>query len=97
MRELFIYFRAPARDDVLVHAAINTLQNQLRLDWPGLNARCLHRPDAQDGLRTWMEVYSMLGAGGVSPSVQAAIETAAQTFVPLWAGTRHVEIFVSAA
>jgi hypothetical protein len=94
MRELFIYFRAPAQDDAVVKAAIHQMQVELRQAWPGLSARLLHRPDVQDGLRTWMEVYAMAGAAGVPLSLQSAIESAAQSAVPCVVGQRHVEVFV---
>ena len=94
MRELFIYFRAQAQDDAVVKAAVHQMQDELRLAWPGLSARLMHRPEAQDGLRTWMEIYAMPGAGGVPLSLQSAIESAAQSAVPGLVGQRHVEVFV---
>jgi Domain of unknown function (DUF4936) len=94
MRELFIYFRAQAQDDDAVKAAVHQIQDELRRAWPGLSARLLHRPQVQDGLRTWMEVYAMVGAAGVPPSLQAAIELAAQNSMPWLVGERHVEVFV---
>jgi uncharacterized membrane protein YdbT with pleckstrin-like domain len=94
MRELFIYFRARAPDDALVKEAIHAMQDQLRRAWPGLKTRLLHRPQVHDGLRTWMEVYSTADALGVSLSVQAAIESAAQAMLPWQVGERHVEVFV---
>ncbi|MFM8900587.1 MAG: DUF4936 family protein [Burkholderiales bacterium] len=96
MRELFIYFRASAHEDDQVRQAISHMQEQLRKSWPGLSTRCLNRPNPQDDLRTWMEVYAMKQEEGVSPAVQAAIESAAQALSPWIVGTRHVEVFVEA-
>lgn len=94
MRELFIYFRAQAQDDAVVKAAVHQMQVELRQAWPGLSARLLHRPQVQDGLRTWMEVYAMTGTSGVPQALQAAIESAAQGAMPWVVGERHVEVFV---
>jgi hypothetical protein len=94
MRELFIYFRAYARDDDQVHLAIAQMQEQLRQMVPGLGARCLKRPQPQDDLSTWMEVYAMRQMKGVTPAVEVAIESAAQVLLPWIVGTRHVEVFV---
>ena len=94
MRELFIYFRANAQDDAVVKAAVLQMQTELRQAWPGLSARLLQRPHVHDGLRTWMEIYAMPGAGGVPLSLQSAIESAAQSAVPGLMGQRHVEVFV---
>jgi hypothetical protein len=94
MRELFIYFRALAQDDAAVKTAVHRMQDQFRLAWPGLSARLLLRPEAPDGLRTWMEVYAMGDGAGVTLSQQAAIESAAQNLMPWVVGKRHVEVFV---
>jgi Domain of unknown function (DUF4936) len=94
MRELFIYFRAQAQDDAVVKAAVHQMQDQFRRAWPGLSARLLQRPEAQGGLRTWMEVYAMAGAAGVPQALQSAIESTAQSAVPWVVGERHVEVFV---
>lgn len=94
MRELFIYFRAHARDDHLVRQTIVHMQEQLSQTWPGLSTRCLNRPELQDDLRTWMEIYAMTQDEGVTPSVQETIESAAQVLSPWIVGPRHVEVFV---
>ncbi len=94
MRELFIYFRAQDRDDAGVKAAIHQMQDSLCQTWPGLSARLLCRPEVHDGLRTWMEVYAMASAEGVSPSMQASIDSAAQAIKPWLVGERHTEVFV---
>ena len=94
MRELFIYFRAQAQDDAVVKAAVLQMQTELCRAWPGLSARLLQRPHVHDGLRTWMEIYSMAGAAGVPLALQSAIESAAQGAMPWVVGDRHVEVFV---
>jgi hypothetical protein len=94
MRELFIYFRAQAQDDAVVKTAIDQMQEELRRAWPGLSARLLHRPQVQEGLRTWMEVYAMADAAGVPQALQSAIELAAENSKPWVMGERHVEVFV---
>lgn len=98
MRELFIYYRATIENASVLHARVSGLQADLRTRHPGLQARLLRRPEAADGLHTWMETYAAPHhKNGISAALQGEIETAALTLAPLIEGTRHVESFNACA
>lgn len=95
MRELFIYFRAPVANEARLTRDLPAMQRALCQDWPGLQARCLRRPDAKDGQHTWMETYASTQADGVTESMQASIAEAARSrLAPLGIGERHIEVFM---
>lgn len=93
---LFIYYRV--RD---VHAgelmsAATAMQAALQAAHAGLAVGLLRRPEAQEGLHTWMETYDL--PPGADPAALAAdVERAAQGLAPWLAGARHVEHFVACA
>ena len=98
MRELFVYYRVRADDASVAQALVAQFQQRLRALHPALTARLLQRPDAIDGVQTWMETYATdaaLAPGGVGVELQAAIEAQAGVLLPLLAGPRHTEVFVS--
>lgn len=99
MRELFIYYRATIENASVLHAAALALQADLRARHPGLQTRLLRRPDAVNGLHTWMETYAApQSTTGISDSLQGEIETAAHAkLASLIAGARHTESFVACA
>ena len=100
MRELFVYYRVLASDSVAAQTALQAMQARLRARHPGLLARLLHRPDAQDGVETWMETYAFPadhGGDGVDASLQATIEAEAAAHAALIAGPRHTEVFIACA
>jgi uncharacterized protein DUF4936 len=93
MRELFIYYRIPAASASAALQTVLALQARLRRRHPGLNARLLRRPETTDP-QTWMETYAFpLDAGGVTPEIEAEIESAAMGLAPFIAGARHIEVF----
>lgn len=101
MRELFIYYRIRSHQAAQAGQAVASFQARLMQDHPRLRARCLRRPDAKDGLQTWMETYStdpMTDPEGVSPTLQVEIEALAVVELHgLIDGPRHVEVFVTCA
>lgn len=97
-RELFVYYRVAVGDEVPAAREVEALQAVLRRAVPGLGARLLRRPEAVDGLTTWMEVYAMSAqgeGGGVDAAVQARIEHEASQRLTCIAGPRHAEAFVA--
>ena len=99
MRELFVYYRTTIENaDVLLDAAL-ALQADLRAQHPGLQTRLLRRPEAENGLHTWMESYAApLSPNGISDSLQREIEAAARAkLASLISGPRHVEGFDACA
>jgi hypothetical protein len=99
VRELFIYYRATIENASVLHAAALALQADLQARHPGLQTRLLRRPEAADGLHTWMETYAApSSAHGISESLQGEIESAAHTkLATLISGSRHTESFIACA
>lgn len=100
MRELFIYYRIQLDQLIAARAAVVAMQAELMAAHAHLQARLLHRPQAMDGLQTWMETYSTDPAHrpeGVTPEVEADIESRAMSLVPFIQGARHAEVFVTCA
>lgn len=95
MRELFIYYRATQENASVLHAQVSRMQTELRVRHPGLQARLLRRPEAADGLHTWMETYS--SPDGIDDALQASIEDAALSLAPWIEGPRHTERFDACA
>ena len=95
MRELFVYYRVRPDAAAAAQAAVQRLHAQLRYDDPHLSVRLLRRPDDENGLQTWMEIYA--AESGISDEVQARIEAGAQALLPLLAGPRHTEVFIPCA
>lgn len=95
-RELYVYYRAPAHQADRVQAAVTAMQDRLRLDVPGLQARLLRRTDLATGQDTWMETYALLPSAtgdGVSPALGEHIEQLASSWQHLCRGPRHSEAF----
>ncbi len=104
MRELFIYYRAKVDDAPALQAAVAELHANLRSRFPGLQARLLRRPEAADGLHTWMETYALPSSAdhaaprGISDALHAQIEQEARATLSAWiVGPRHVELFDACA
>ena len=96
MTELFIYYRVKAdRAETLLRQA-QAMQQRLRYHHPRLSARVLRRPEASDGLHTWMEIYACDPAEAGAPPL-AAIEAEAACLAELIDGARHVETFIACA
>lgn len=95
MRELFIYYRATQENASVLHAQVSRMQTELRARHPGLQARLLRRPQAADGLHTWMETYS--SPDGISDTLKSAIDAAAHALTPWIEGPRHTEEFDACA
>jgi hypothetical protein len=95
VRELFIYYRATQENASVLHAEVSRMQSELRARHPGLQARLLRRPQAADGLHTWMETYS--SPDGIGDALKSAIDTAALALAPLIQGSRHTEEFTACA
>jgi hypothetical protein len=99
VRELFIYYRATPENADALQDAVARLQHELKARHPGLQARLLRRPEAADGLHTWMETYAAPHhKNGISDTLHAEIERAAgRAVAPLISGPRHTEVFDACA
>lgn len=94
-RELYIYYRVTEGDALPASQAVRQMQAALQATNSGLQARLLRRPEAPQGLATFMEVYA--APGGLSARVQADIEQAATALAPWLRGERHTEVFLPCA
>ena len=97
-RELYVYYHVRSSAATNALAAVQRLQRDLRARHPGLIARLLRRPDAADGVQTWMETYALdpaRAAHGIDAALQADIEAHAGALQPLLGGPRHVEVFIA--
>ena len=94
-RELYVYYRvAPASwRDAMV--AAQRLQQRLRAEHAGLNARVLRRADEPNAEAvTLMEVYTFdARPGGVDAALEAHIVATATALDSWRIGDRHVERF----
>ena len=98
MRELYVYYRVPEAAAAAAQRDIEALQAELRRVHAGLDARLLRRPDASNGLQTWMEIYARpTHPRGVDEALQAAIEARAEAHRRHLEGPRHVEVFIDLA
>jgi hypothetical protein len=93
-RELFVYWKLEAVRAEAAAAATAAMQAELLQAHPELQARVYRRTDTRGEVATLMETYACIGAAGVQPALQAAIEAAAARHLSPWcAGPRHVEAF----
>lgn len=91
--ERYVYYRVRAAHAVAAFVAVTSLHAQLRREDPALALRLLRRPEAPDGVQTWMEVHAR--PGGVTDAQGDTIERrAAVALAGLLDGPRHVERFM---
>ena len=54
---LCVYYKAHATQHATLAARVRRFQVHLLAAWPGLVCELLQRPEATDGVETWMETY----------------------------------------
>ena len=97
MRELYVYYRVAPQAAAALLLQVLSLQARLRAEHAGLLAHLLRRAELDNGVETWMETYSSDGPGGVTPALQAAIESAAAAVCASLDSPRHSEVFTRCA
>jgi hypothetical protein len=87
--DLYIYYQVKEADTASLQAAVVPMQAELsRLH--GVACQLKRRPEARDGLQTWMEVYTATPAG-FAAILSGAVERAG---LSAWtSGARHTEVF----
>nr|WP_315219494.1 DUF4936 family protein [uncultured Duganella sp.] len=87
--DLYIYYQVKEADTASLQAAVVSMQAELsRLH--GVACQLKRRPEASDGLQTWMEVYTATPAG-FAATLSGAVERAG---LSAWtSGARHTEVF----
>lgn len=90
MIDLYVYYKVRAEHAAHLDPLVRAMQARLARD-AGVAVQLKRRPEARDGLQTWMEVYP-----GVADTFPALLETAAADagLAPLTEGPRRTEVFV---
>ncbi|WP_426175271.1 DUF4936 family protein [Massilia sp. TWR1-2-2] len=89
MNDLYIYYQVTQEHAAALELRVRAMQARLAGE-RGVNAQLKRRPEAADGLQTWMEIYPGTAAG-FDAALDAAVQDAA--LAELIAGKRHIEIF----
>jgi hypothetical protein len=89
MADLYIYYQVRERDATALAPRVRAMQAALAARH-GVAGQLKRRPEARDGLQTWMEVYPATGAG-FDAALEAAVHAAA--LPELIEGRRHTEVF----
>jgi hypothetical protein len=89
MNDLYIYYQVADADAPALSARVRAMQDRLLAE-QGVAGQLKRRPEARDGLQTWMEIYPATGEG-FDAALEAAVRDASLT--ELIAGNRHTEIF----
>ena len=89
MIDLYVYYKVHERDAAALAPRVRALQAQVARRHGG-RPQLKRRPEARDGLQTWMEVYP-----GVDAGFAALLDTAAHAagVAAFTDGPRRAEIF----
>ncbi|MET3130732.1 hypothetical protein AAKU55_000990 [Oxalobacteraceae bacterium GrIS 1.11] len=87
---LYIYYQVREADAAALLVLVAALQAQLAARH-GVVTQLKRRPEARDGLQTWMEIYSAT-APGFGAALALAVDAAGLS--ALTAGARHTEVFM---
>lgn len=85
MIDLYVYYKVRDGDAAQLLPQVRAMQAQL-----GLPAQLKRRPEARDGLQTWMEVYPSVPGGFAAVVEQAALDAGLSTHIE---GPRRSEVF----
>jgi hypothetical protein len=87
--DLYVYYKVQEADAAVLQGAVVAMQAALAATH-GVAPLLKRRPQATDGMRTWMEVYPSVNA----PFPAALDAAVTQAGLARWiAGARHVEVF----
>jgi len=89
MFDLYIYYQVPDAVAARLQSVVRAMQRQLAADH-GVATALKRRPESDQGLQTWMEIYT--GAGPAFGE-QLARASAAAGIDALVEGHRHTEVF----
>jgi hypothetical protein len=90
MKDLYIYYKVRAQHADELELRLRMMQAELGLA-TGIYGELKRRPDAKDGVQTWMECYL-----ATDSSFDAALSAAVQdaSLSEFIVGERHAEVFV---
>ena len=87
--DLYIYYQVKDADTAPLQAAVAAMQAALT-ERHGVAGQLKRRPQAKDGLQTWMEVYTAT-PDGFAAELDRAV---GQAGLAAWTtGPRHTEVF----
>jgi hypothetical protein len=89
MNDLYIYYQVREADAAALALRVRAMQERLHGEHH-VAGQLKRRPEAKDGLQTWMEIYPAATAGFESALGVAAQDAALSELI---AGARHTEIF----
>jgi hypothetical protein len=89
MFELYIYYQVTDAHAAKLLPLVRTMQARLARDH-GVGTGLKRRPESEQGLQTWMEIYT-----GTAPDFadRLALAVADAGLAPLVDGRRHTEVF----
>jgi hypothetical protein len=90
MKDLYIYYKVRAEHADELELRLRMMQAELGLA-TGIYGELKRRPEAKDGVQTWMECYLATGNGFDAALAAAAL---AASLSELIVGERHSEVFV---
>jgi hypothetical protein len=89
MNDLYIYYQVRDEHAAALSLRVRAMQGRLAAE-RGVAGQLKRRPEAKDGLQTWMEIYPAT-TDGFDAALSTAVQEAALS--ELIAGNRHTEIF----
>jgi len=88
--DLYVYYKVQAAHAAGLQGAVYAMQTALSATH-GVAAQLKRRPEAPEGVQTWMEVYPAVAGVAFLAALNAAVADAG---LARWIdGPRHVEIF----
>lgn len=88
--DLYIYYRVSAANAAPLQQQLRAMQSALITQWQ-VESDVKRRPELQDQLQTWMEIYRQVPEGFL-PALHRAVTLAG--IEALIDGPRHLETFV---
>ena len=93
MIDLYVYYKVRESDAAALAPRVRALQDDVAVRF-GVAGRLKRRPEARDGVQTWMEVYDGVDAAFAAAFASSLADAAAAAHLDdLLAGPRHVETF----
>ncbi len=88
--DLYIYYRVSAEHAALLQQQLRAMQSALAAQWQ-VETDIKRRPELQDQLQTWMEIYRQVPEGFLSALHKAVTLAGIEALID---GPRHLETFV---
>jgi hypothetical protein len=93
MFDLYVYYKVREHDAARLAPLVRAMQQRFA-DGDGVPVQLKRRPEAKDGLQTWMEVYPGVGDGFAVALERAAEAAGLHAFID---GPRRAEVFTDLA